>query len=888
MFRLKSQQHYCAESMPKRAKYSGIICSYQTQRTSRSLRLPFLLCLLYLFLIALHADASTLRRVPQKYKTIQSAIDAARTGDTILVDEGLYYENLHLYKNIILASRFIVDFNNAHIARTMIDGSRAQDKRIASTIFINGPTDTTCVVLGLTIRGGTGSHIHIPYAQVGFQDWISGGGILVVDAGARITHNIVTKNSVGTVGSIDCTGGAGIECIYVRNTLAHLPYVIVEQNIVTENIATGRWVESCGIDIAQHGIARQNVITYNRSVARARAPSGGLGLFLKQGYDVVADGNFICHNVCGIGAGVLVGSNPPHQGNAILVNNIIADNEAFEVGGGIHVAENSTAILINNTIVGNRAGVNGSGLNVASGGSATIINNIFWNNEPHALSSHTNIRAINNLIGGGFPGNQMLNADPLFLPGDSIYRLSSSSPAIGVGTSNVIIAGKTIDAPLTDFTRVSRPSPGMSNPDLGAMESSLGSNERTADILDDWADETGARLKLTLFLKQTTSPQFSRDSLQIVHAGLMTARAVANDSNEYVITAEGPVPEFTLPPGKNVLEVELIARGRSESRHLYSILRIEGLDPVYSSMTSTREHIYRRYADIPPGLYTLVFYAGDEVGLIDAINKRSIRIIVQPFWYQRWWAYVLLTAIVSGFVLFFSRMRIRQLRKEKKLQQQFTKQQLETQEAERKRLASELHDGLGQDLLVVNNELHQFMKDQAYSREDIHHVSQLVQESIEAVREISSNLHPHHIERLGFCAAVEAMVEKLSHSTSIKIHCTCSGVDNVIAKEARIHVFRIIQESLTNIVKHSSATEACLTISKKEDFIEVTIDDNGKGFDTARFSLPASSHDRHDRVCGFGITSMNERARIVGGILSIESAQNHGTKISLGLPVSKG
>jgi hypothetical protein len=132
--------------------------------------------LLIIFLVPIHFVTGTLRQVPRQYKTIQSAIDAAKIGDTVLVAEGLYYENLRISRNIVLTSRYVIDRDSAHIFRTIIDGSKPRDKLKASVIMISGPTDTACAIVGFTIRRGMGTHLVYPHRSER-TNWMAGGGI---------------------------------------------------------------------------------------------------------------------------------------------------------------------------------------------------------------------------------------------------------------------------------------------------------------------------------------------------------------------------------------------------------------------------------------------------------------------------------------------------------------------------------------------------------------------------------------------------------------------------------------------------------------------------------------------------------------------------------------
>jgi signal transduction histidine kinase len=161
----------------------------------------------------------------------------------------------------------------------------------------------------------------------------------------------------------------------------------------------------------------------------------------------------------------------------------------------------------------------------------------------------------------------------------------------------------------------------------------------------------------------------------------------------------------------------------------------------------------------------------------------------------------------------------------------------------------------------------------------------LVQESVESVREISSNLHPHHIERLGFSAAVQSLIENVSHSAKLKIEYSCDKIDHHIPKEIEIHLYRIIQEGLSNIVRHASATSARVEIRDHGTSISVTIADNGRGFNTHEFQKYQMLKQNEDIMRGFGLASITERTRIIGGTLTIESSASTGTTIHLTLPI---
>jgi signal transduction histidine kinase len=141
------------------------------------------------------------------------------------------------------------------------------------------------------------------------------------------------------------------------------------------------------------------------------------------------------------------------------------------------------------------------------------------------------------------------------------------------------------------------------------------------------------------------------------------------------------------------------------------------------------------------------------------------------------------------------------------------------------------------------------------------------------VKEISYNLRPYQLDRIGMTKAIEALVNKVGNSTEIEFAADIQNVDGVLSKEAEINLYRIIQESLNNIVKHSQATEAKLVVELGSQFLSLSISDNGKGFASGQTTNSSSS--------GFGLIGIAERVRMIGGTYSINSTPGHGTTIAI-------
>ncbi len=156
-----------------------------------------------------------------------------------------------------------------------------------------------------------------------------------------------------------------------------------------------------------------------------------------------------------------------------------------------------------------------------------------------------------------------------------------------------------------------------------------------------------------------------------------------------------------------------------------------------------------------------------------------------------------------------------------------------------------------------------------------------VKESINEVREISQNLHPHLLDRLGLNKALESVIKKVSKSSGIRIEYELDEVEKFFDKEKQIHFYRIIQEALNNIVKHARADKVEIKIEKKRKYLYTIVRDNGKGFDIKK--VKAANHSK----IGFGLANMQERARLIGGNFSISSRLNKGTEIKMSILLKK-
>ena len=209
-------------------------------------------------------------------------------------------------------------------------------------------------------------------------------------------------------------------------------------------------------------------------------------------------------------------------------------------------------------------------------------------------------------------------------------------------------------------------------------------------------------------------------------------------------------------------------------------------------------------------------------------------------------------------------------------QQAFSRQLIASQESERKRIAAELHDTIGQRLAIIKNLTALYMSNGTGGNGEaqLGEISSEVSQAIGDVREISYNLRPYQLDRLGLTKAVEAMLKKASSASGITFSAFLDEINDQLSDQSAISCYRIFQEAVSNILKHSCATQAEVMIRRNYQKVLLRIHDNGKGF-----SHPAETGD--PRTGGSGLRGISERALLLGGHLELDSAPGRGTTLSL-------
>lgn len=202
---------------------------------------------------------------------------------------------------------------------------------------------------------------------------------------------------------------------------------------------------------------------------------------------------------------------------------------------------------------------------------------------------------------------------------------------------------------------------------------------------------------------------------------------------------------------------------------------------------------------------------------------------------------------------------------------------ISTQEEERRTVARELHDEVGQALTAVQVELavaERRLKIAGHASV-LGDAQAMTHSALQTVRDMSHLLHPAVLEDLGLAAAVEwqARTFEVRHGIPTEVHQDASA--HRFAREVELTAYRIVQEALTNVARHSAATTCSITLQRGETDLEVTIEDNGRGFDVAE------AGERR----GLGLVGMRERAAVLSGVVTLASECGGGTRVRVRLPI---
>ena len=245
-----------------------------------------------------------------------------------------------------------------------------------------------------------------------------------------------------------------------------------------------------------------------------------------------------------------------------------------------------------------------------------------------------------------------------------------------------------------------------------------------------------------------------------------------------------------------------------------------------------------------------------EIQLLDAQNRAKSQLIL----FGGFGLLALFAIAVLAYSRYFNR-------KKSKLQTEFSQNLIKDREDQYSHISRELHDSVGQKLMLLVKKIKTEKEDDLQT---------LAQDSLNEIRSISHGLHPANLRHLGVSAALTSMVNTIDANTDIFFTNNIENIDGVLDAEKELHLYRIIQESLSNMIKHSGAKASSVIVEMKDDTIRAVVSDNGKGF----------AFSEKIRQGNLGMKTLLERAKIIGSQLYVDSADQKGTRVELTVPVA--
>jgi signal transduction histidine kinase len=306
---------------------------------------------------------------------------------------------------------------------------------------------------------------------------------------------------------------------------------------------------------------------------------------------------------------------------------------------------------------------------------------------------------------------------------------------------------------------------------------------------------------------------------------------------------------------------------------------VQGTGIVRRLVVPAREDVLK----IVDTLATLQQLERQQHGVVVSLLYRDVR--------MRLLAIGALAIAVGVLVASFASAHVGRLQREiesQRLSEQQNRRDLErlsarlvsAQEEERRSLARELHDAVGQALTAIKMEMGvamRGMESDSLGKAALDDARAIAESTLQNVRDLSQFLHPSTLDDFGLPDTVAAYLKGFSKRTGIRARLTIEGMDERLSVEHEVCVFRIVQEATTNVARHSGARSCAVALARAGATLRVTIEDDGRGIDTH------ASGAREPRR-GLGLIGMRERAQALAGVLVIENRAEGGTRVRLTLP----
>lgn len=205
----------------------------------------------------------------------------------------------------------------------------------------------------------------------------------------------------------------------------------------------------------------------------------------------------------------------------------------------------------------------------------------------------------------------------------------------------------------------------------------------------------------------------------------------------------------------------------------------------------------------------------------------------------------------------------------------FSKQLIQGQENEKENIANELNALIGQQLVLLKNQLYLLKKRNKNDSQNLYNeITEDIGKAIEDVGSISSSLRPHQMNILGLKHTIKNLVENINDNSEVTIELNLDETDKVLNRFVETHLYRVIQELLNNLIKHAMASHCSIHIKIKKDYLKFYYRDNGKGFNPKQ------------QLVGLGLSSIKERCSLLSAYFHLSSKEGLGTKVYIKIPLN--
>lgn len=344
-----------------------------------------------------------------------------------------------------------------------------------------------------------------------------------------------------------------------------------------------------------------------------------------------------------------------------------------------------------------------------------------------------------------------------------------------------------------------------------------------------------------------------------------------------------PYQEIKIEDGLRNLEIEYSGLSLSKPEGIRYFYKLDGLDSEWID-AGTRKVAF--YPFLPAGNYLFVVKAVNSNGIWTEVPA-TVRITVAQKFYETRWFLILIAGLVVlvGIAVFYLRSRQAELRQAEQVK--FSRELIRANENVRSRIASELHDGISHNLLVMANwaRTGRTASDAAHSHLEgyFDKIANLANDSLAETRAIVEGLGSQNISRFGLTEAILDMIDNVEEASGVVFETDIDNIDGLLYPEAEIGLFRALQECINNILKHTESPRATLSIRRRESSVRALLADHGSGFDV---TAVLQENSRSDGT-GLGVRNLVRRIQLLGGSVTIDSRASVGTTVQIELPANE-